>query len=350
MASQSTAPAELALPAIEAGPRLERAPKRAPAGAGRDRLIARGVGAVAASIVLIMAGILGLLAWGGHSAFDKAGLAFVWTEHWNPVTDNYGAWAAVVGTIASSFIAVVIAAPVAFFIAVFLTEMAPRRLRTPVGVAVELLAAVPSIVFGMWGAFTLAPFMADPVEPWLSEHLGGTQYESTIWPGFAHAVNWVSALFFGAPLGLGLLTAGLVLSIMILPFIAASMRDILLQASPMTKESAYALGATRWEVISKVVAPAVRSSLIGAIMLGLGRALGETMAVAFVIGNSNQVPTDLFAPAATIASLIANEFPEAGQGTPRLAALLALGLILFFIAFTAIAGGRLLIGTKQARG
>ena len=336
MASQSTAPAELALPAIQAGPRLERGPRRAPAGAGRDRLIARAVTAVAGSIVLIMAGILALLAWGGQGAFEKEGLAFVWNRHWNPVTDNYGALAAIAGTLASSFIAVVIAAPVAFFVAVFLTEMAPRRIRTPVGIAVELLAAIPSIVFGMWGVFTLAPLMADTIQPWLSEHLGSE--------------HGLGSLFFGAPLGLGLLTAGLVLSIMILPFIAASMRDILLQASPMTKESAYALGATRWEVISKVVAPAVRSSLIGAVMLGLGRALGETMAVAFVIGNSNEVPTDLFAPAATISSLIANEFPEAGQGTPRLAALLALGLILFFIAFTVIAGGRLLIGTKQARG
>jgi phosphate transport system permease protein len=329
--------AELSLADITAGPHPAVTPRvrPEPRGAGADQIIALIVRSCAGLVVLIMGGMLVMLLVGGKPAFDKFGIPFIWTERWNPVTENYGALAAVVGTIASSTIAVAIAAPLALFVAIFLTEMAPRQIRTPIGVAVELLAAVPSIVYGMWGAFTLSPFMASTVQPWLTEKLGDLPV--------------IGKWFFGAPVGYGLLTAGLVLAIMILPFIAASMRDVLLQASPMTKESAYALGATRWDVISKVVVPASRQSLIGAVMLGLGRALGETMAVAFVIGNSNQVPNNIFAPAATIASLIANEFPEAGQGTLKLSALLALGFILFIIAFTVVAGGRLLIGAQKSR-
>ncbi len=320
---------------VVGAPRPELPSRVVGQGIGRDRLVAVIVRSCAGLVVLILGGMLLLLVVGGADAFRAFGAAFIWTEHWNPVTENYGALAAIVGTIASSTIAVVVAAPLALLIAIFLTEMAPAQLRTPVGVAIELLAAVPSIVYGMWGAFTLSPVMASTVQPWLTDKLGGLPV--------------IGKWFFGAPLGYGLFTAGLVLAIMILPFIAASMRDVLLQASPMTKESAYALGATRWDVISKVVVPATRQSLIGAVMLGLGRALGETMAVAFVIGNSNQVPTNIFAPAATIASLIANEFPEAGQGSLKLSALLALGFLLFVIAFTVVAGGRLLIGKQAVR-
>ena len=277
--------------------------------------------------------ILIILFEGGAQAFRTYGIQFLWSTDWNPVTDKFGALPAIVGTIATSAIAIVLAWPVGFGVAFFLTELAPRSLRAPIGVAIELLAAVPSIVYGMWGFFVLAPFMASSVEPWMTEHFS--------------ELPMIGILFQAPPLGVGLLTGGLVLAIMILPFIAASTRDVLQTAPQLLKDGGYAMGATRWEVLTAVVIPAVRASMFGAVFLGLGRALGETMAITFVIGNANRLPDSLFAPAASIASVVANEFPEAEMGSMRLSSLLALGFILFVVSFGVLALARLLLRQER---
>jgi phosphate transport system permease protein len=242
----------------------------------------------------------------------------------------------IVGTLASSAIALVIAWPVGFGIAYFLTETCPSFLRGPLGVAVELLAAIPSIVYGMWGFFVLAPVMSTTIQPFLTEKL-------SFIPPIGYDFFW----FQGAATGVGLLTAGMVLAIMILPFIAASTRDVLLTTPLILKEGGYAMGATRWEVLTQIVVPAVRGSLFGAVFLGLGRALGETMAVTFVIGNANRLPDSLYAPAVSIASIVANEFPDADQGSLKLAALFALGFLLFVVSFFVLALARLLLRQER---
>ncbi len=290
----------------------------------------------AAGIVLVTLGaILIILFLAGQVAFQRFGIGFIWSDAWDPVRQIFGALPAVAGTLASSAIALVIAWPLGFGIAYFLTEACPRPLRAPLGIAIELLAAIPSIVYGMWGFFVLAPLLSTTVQPWLTE-----------------AFAWLPPIgdfywFSGAPLGVGLFTAGVVLAIMILPFIAAATRDVLLTTPTLLKDGGYAMGATRWEVLTGIVIPAVRGSLFGAVFLGLGRALGETMAVTFVIGNANRVPMTFFDPAASIASIVANEFPDADQGSLKLASLFALGFILFVVSFFVLALARLLL--RQGR-
>jgi phosphate transport system permease protein len=228
----------------------------------------------------------------------------------------------------------IIAVPVSFGIALFITELAPNWLKRPVGAAIELLAAIPSIIYGMWGLFVFAPLFADHVQPWVTDHLGG-------WP-------LIGALFQGPPMGIGMFTAGLILAIMVIPFIAAVMRDVFEVVPTVLKESAYGLGATTWEVVWHVVLPYTKSGVVGGIMLGLGRALGETMAVTFVIGNAHRISASLFMPGNTISSALANEFTEA-TGEMYTSSLIALGLILFFITFTVLALAKLLLLRLSAR-
>jgi phosphate transport system permease protein len=296
---------------------------------------------VSALVILVTLGaILLILFLSGQHAFERFGVQFLWLDQWDPVRDLYGAAAPVVGTLASSALALAIAWPLGFGIAYFLTETCPRWARAPLGIAVELLAAIPSIVYGMWGFFVLAPVMSTTIEPWLSSTFGWLP----VLPSEDNPLWW---WFQGAPVGVGLLTAGVVLAIMILPFIAATSRDVLRTTPALLKEGGYAMGSTRWEVVTGVVIPAVRGSLFGAVFLGLGRALGETMAVTFVIGNANRMPDSFFAPTASIASIIANTFPEADVGSMKLAALFALGFILFVVSFIVLAFARLLL--RQGR-
>lgn len=283
-------------------------------------------------VIATLAAILVIMYLGGRQAFETFGLGFVSSAEWNPVTQVYGALPAITGTLITSVIALAIAWPIGFGIAFFLTETCPLSLRAPLGVAIELLAAVPSIVYGMWGFFVLAPFLAENVQPWLTEVFAWV-------PPLGDGFYWFSA----PPLGVGLMTASLVLAIMILPFIASTTRDVLLSTPQLLKDGAYAMGATRWESLTSVVVPAVRSSLFGAVFLGLGRALGETMAVIFVIGNANRLPDSMYAPASTIASVVANNFAEAEPGTIEWAVLLGLGFILFVVSFGVLILARLLL-------
>jgi phosphate transport system permease protein len=287
----------------------------------------------AAVLVLILLGaIIVELFLGGLPAFRAFGAAFLTSTEWDPAQDVYGAGVSVYGTIVTAVLALLLAVPVAFGIAFFLTELAPEWLRGPVGTAIELLAAVPSIIFGMWGFFVVVPIMASTVQPAIIDSVGE-------WP-------LIGDFFQGPPFGTGLFTAALILAIMVLPFIAATMRDVFLQVPAVFKESAYGLGATRWEVMRGVVLPYTRISVVGGIMLGLGRALGETMAVTFVIGNANRIATSIFGPGNTIASLIALEFGEAETGGLKLSSLLALGFILFVISFFVLALSRWLLHSR----
>jgi phosphate transport system permease protein len=289
---------------------------------------------IAALIVLVTLGaILVNLLTGGLQAFQVFGTQFIWSTEWDPPRGLYGALPAITGTVISSMIAIVLAWPIGFGIAFFLTETCPLPLRAPLGIAVELLAAVPSIVYGMWGFFVLAPFMAETLQPWMTERFS--------------ELPFIGVLFQAPPIGVGLLTAGLVLAIMILPFIAASTRDVLLTTPLILKEGGYAMGATRWEVLIDIVLPAARASLFGAVFLGLGRALGETMAVTFVIGNANRMPDSLYAPASSIASVVANNFPEAEVGSLQLSVLLALGFLLFVVSFIVLALARILLRQER---
>jgi phosphate transport system permease protein len=284
---------------------------------------------VAALVVLILLGgvVLALLK-GSWPAFAHFKLRFLTQAVWNPVTDKFGALAPMYGTLVTSLIAMLIAVPVSFGVAIFLTELAPAWLKRPVGVAIELLAAVPSIIFGIWGLFVLAPLLQQHVQPWLIEHLG--------------PLPVVGSLFHGPPFGIGILTAGMVLAIMVLPFISAVMRDVFETVPDVLKESAYGLGATTWEVIWNVVIPYSRSGIVGGVMLGLGRALGETMAVTFVVGNAHRISASLLAPGTTISASIANEFTEA-VGDLYTSSLIALGVLLFVITFAVIACARLML-------
>jgi len=284
--------------------------------------------------VLVLLGlIIAELFSGGLPALQHFGLEFIWTASWNPVTENYGALVMIYGTLFSAVIAVVVALPLSFGIAFFLTEIAPQPLKRPIGVAVQLLAAVPSIIYGMWGFFVIVPLMAAYVQPPLIDTLG--------------QLPILGLLFQGPPLGSGMLTAGLILAVMILPFITAMFVETLESVPPMLKESAYGVGATTYEVYKNVSVPYGKTAMVGAIMLGLGRALGETMAVTFVIGNANRLSASLFAPGATIASTIANEFPEAPIGSLKLTSLLQLGFILFVISFIVLALSRALVRSRM---
>jgi len=279
-------------------------------------------------VLALLAGVLIALLHGGWPALKVFKFGFLTREIWNPVTDQYGALAPLYGTVITSLIAMLIAVPLAFGIAVFLTETCPMWLRSPIGTSIELLAAVPSIVFGIWGLFVLAPMLQHSVQPWLIEHLGSI-------PG-------IGTLFRGPPFGIGLLTAGFVLAVMVLPFITSVMREVFLATPTSLKEAAYGLGATRWEVVWNVVLPNSRAGVIGGIMLGLGRALGETMAVTFVVGNAHRISGSLLAPGTTISASIANEFTEA-VGDLYTSSLIALGLLLFVLTFIIIAAARLLL-------
>jgi phosphate transport system permease protein len=289
----------------------------------------------AAVLVLLILGGVGVsLLHGAWPAVSHFGFAFVTREIWNPVTDEYGALAPIYGTVVTSLIAMLLAVPTGFGIALFLTELCPPLLKRPIGVAVELLAAVPSIIFGIWGLFVLAPVLQHHVQPFLIGSLGQ-------WPLIGH-------LFKGPPFGIGILTASIVLAIMVLPFIAATMRDVFDTVPPMLKESGYGLGATTWEVIWNVVVPHSRVGIVGGVMLGLGRALGETMAVTFVIGNAHRISSSLLAPGTTISSAIANEFTEA-VGDLYTSSLIALGLLLFLITFAVIAAAQAMLRRLERR-
>ena len=278
-------------------------------------------------LISLAAAALSML-WGGREAFQTFGWGFFTSSEWDPVQRQFGAFVPIVGTLVSAAIAMLIAVPISFGIAVYLTEVAPAWLRTPVGTAIELLAGIPSIIYGMWGLYVLAPFFAEHFYPWLDETIGP-------WP-------FIGALFRGPPLGLGMGTAGLVLAIMVIPFISSVMREVFLTVPAPLKESAYALGSTTFEVVWDVVLPYTRSATIGGIFLGLGRALGETMAVTFVLGNAHQLSVSLLEPGNSIAATIANEFSEADSQI-YLSSLIALGFVLFIVTFIVLSVARLML-------
>lgn len=288
----------------------------------------------AGAVLAILGGIVVALVQGAWPAFSRFGFDFLITESWNPVTEKFGAIAPIYGTVVTSFIAMVVAVPVGLFIALFLTELCPRWLRRPIGIAIELLAGIPSIIYGIWGLFVFAPFLQQYVQPVIIDLFGG--------------VPLLSTLFAGPPYGIGLLTAGLILAIMILPFITSISRDVFDAVPSVLKEAAYGIGCTTWEVMWHVVLPYARVGVIGGVMLGLGRALGETMAVTFVIGNAHRIAGSIFAPGTTISATIANEFTEA-VGDLYTSALIALGLILFVITFVVLALARYLLMRLNAR-
>jgi phosphate transport system permease protein len=276
----------------------------------------------------ILAAILVSLVLGSTLTLEKYGLSFIWRREWDPVRESFGALVPIYGTLVTSLIAMAIGIPVSFGIALFLTELSPGWLRRPLGTAIELLAAIPSIIYGMWGLFVLSPLVQSHVQPFLIDLFGD--------------IPILNKLFEGPPLGIGMMTAGLILSIMVIPFITAVMRDVFELVPPMLKESAYGLGATTWEVVFRVVLPYTKVGVVGGIMLGLGRALGETMAVTFVIGNAHELSASLMAPGNSIASALANEFTEA-VGDTYLSALFELGLILFVITTIVLALSKLML-------
>jgi phosphate transport system permease protein len=296
--------------------------------AAADRLFTI-ITAVSAWLVLLLLGATALsMAWGGRLAFERFGLGFITSTEWDAVGGRFGALVPIYGTVVTSIIALIIAVPVSLGIALFLTDIAPRWIRGPIGVAVELLAAIPSIIYGMWGLFVFAPFMALHVDPVLNDKLG--------------PLPLIGPIFTGPPIGIGMLTAGIVLGIMVIPFIAAVARDVFNAVPPPLKESAVALGSTRWEVLSRVTLPYARSAIIGAVFLGLGRALGETMAVTFVLGNAHDLSISLLMPSNSIAAAIANEFTEADTELYR-SALIALAFLLFVVTFIVLTIAKLLL-------
>jgi phosphate transport system permease protein len=290
--------------------------------------------AFAFGVLALLLTILVALVMGARPALSTFGIAFLWDQSWNPVKHLFGALPAVYGTLVTSAIAMLIAVPVGLGIAVFLTELCPPALRRPVGVLVELLAAIPSIIYGIWGLFVLAPLLQSTVDPVLITSLG--------------ALPGIGALFEGPPLGLGVLTAGFILAVMVLPFIAAVSRDVFLTVPAVLRESAYGVGATTAEVVRAIVLPYTRVGVVGGVMLGLGRALGETMAVTFVIGNSHRIKASLLAPGTTISATLANEFTEAVDDLYT-ASLIELGLILFVITFIVLAAAKLMLMRLEER-
>jgi len=284
--------------------------------------------AAAIAVLLLLSGVIISLVDGSIPALRAFGFGFLVSERWNPVTEIFGALPAIYGTVITSFIAMLIAVPVGVMIAFFLTELCPQWLRRPIGIAIELLAGIPSIIYGIWGLFVFAPFLQETLQPFLINTLGNI-------PGIGPA-------FGGPPYGIGMLTAGLILAIMVLPFVTSISRDVFEAVPAVLKEAAYGLGCTTWEVVRNVVLPYARVGVIGGIMLSLGRALGETMAVTFVIGNAHHISPSLLAPGTTISATIANEFTEA-VGDLYTSSLIALGLILFVITFIVLAAARYLL-------
>jgi phosphate transport system permease protein len=285
-------------------------------------------------VLAALIGILISLTIEAMPVIKQFGPAFLWTNIWSVPNEQFGALSAIYGTVVTSIIALIIGVPVSFGIALFLTETCPVWLRRPLGTAIELLAGVPSIIYGIWGLFVFAPLFAEHVQPYLQASLGD--------------VPVIGSWFAGPPIGVGILTAGIVLSLMVIPFVASVMRDVFETVPPQLKESAYGVGCTTWEVVTHIVLPYTRVGVIGGIMLGLGRALGETMAVTFVIGNANRIVGSLFAPGTSIASTLANEFGEADPGL-HISALFALGLVLFIITFVVLAISRWLIRRGVAK-
>jgi phosphate transport system permease protein len=282
----------------------------------------------AAAVLVLLGGVIVVLIIGAMPALKTFGFDFLVSESWNPVTEKFGALAPVYGTVVVAMIAMVVAVPIGIGIAVFLSELCPQSLRAPIGIAIELLAGIPSIIYGIWGLFVFAPFLQATLQPALINTFAD--------------VPWLSSLFGGPPYGIGVMTAGLVLAIMVLPFIASVSRDVFASTPTVLKEAAYGVGATTWEVVRNVILPYARVGVIGAILLGLGRALGETMAVTFVIGNAHRISASILAPGTTISATIANEFTEA-VGDIYTSALFALGLILFVITFIVLAIARFML-------
>jgi phosphate transport system permease protein len=282
----------------------------------------------ALTVLLLLSGVIISLVVGSIPAFSTFGLDFFTTQSWNPVTEKFGAIAPIYGTLVTALIAMLIGVPVSLGIAIFLTELCPHSLRRPIGTAIELLAGIPSIIYGIWGLFVFAPFLQHTLQPFLIDVFGNV-------PG-------LNMVFGGPPYGIGVFTAGLILAIMVLPFITAITRDVFLTVPSVVKEAAFGLGCTTWEVIRKIVIPYTRAGIIGGVMLGLGRALGETMAITFVIGNAHRISASILAPGTTISATIANEFNEA-TGSLYTSSLISLGLILFVITFIVLAISRLML-------
>jgi phosphate transport system permease protein len=290
--------------------------------------------ASAALILIIFIGVIGSLVIGAIPAFRAFGFGFLTSQDWNPTDNKFGALPSIYGTLVTSVLAMLVAVPVGIGVAIFLTELCPRMLRRPIGIAIELLAGIPSIIYGIWGLFVFAPWFQTNIQTPIVNSVGN--------------IPLIGTLFGGAPYGIGIATAGLILSIMILPFISAVTRDVFETVPAMLKEATYGLGCTTWEVMWRVVLPFARSGVVGGAMLALGRALGETMAVTFVIGNAHSIDPSLFAPGTTISATIANEFTEA-TGTLYTSSLISLGLILFFITFIVLACAQLMLRTLERR-
>jgi phosphate transport system permease protein len=314
-------------------PSKTRAQTMRRAGRGDERFRILTLGS-ALAVVAIFLGVFIALLRGAWPAIKAFGLPFLWTQKWNPVTEHFGAAASIYGTLLTSALAMVIAVPVGIGIAIFLTELCPRQLKRPVGIAIELLAGIPSIIYGIWGLFVLAPALQSGIQPWLIK-----LFEN---------VPVLQDFFAGPPYGIGIFTAALILSIMVLPFISAVTRDVFETVPAILKEAAYGLGCTTWEVMWRVVLPYARTGVVGGAMLALGRALGETMAVTFVIGNAHRIMPSLFAPGTTISATIANEFTEA-EGGLYLSSLIELGLILFFVTFLVLASAQWMLRRLEAR-
>lgn len=292
-------------------------------------ILFRGITRLSAfAVLLLLAAIIGSLIIGSQPSIQKFGLDFLFNAQWNPVTEEFGALVPIIGTLTTAGIAMLIGIPVSFGIALFLTELSPRWMRRPLGIAIELLAGIPSIIYGMWGLFVVAPLFASYIEPWINHNIG--------------TLPVLGPFFHGPPMGIGVLTAGIILAVMVIPFIASVMRDVFEVVPTLLKESAYGVGATTWEVMWSVVLPYTKIGVVGGIMLGLGRALGETMAVTFVIGNAHQLNKSLLMPGNSISSALANEFNEA-VGDLYTSSLIELGLILFFITFVVLALARYLL-------
>ena len=285
-------------------------------------------------VFCILFGIFIVLFAASLPALTHFGPSFFTSAEWNPVTEEFGALVPIYGTLATAAIAMIIGIPVSFGIALFITELTPRVLKRPLGIAIELLAGIPSIIYGMWGLFVFAPFFADHIQPWINDHMG--------------TLPVIGMFFEGPPLGIGVLTAGIILAIMVIPFTTAVMRDVFEVVPSMLKESAYAMGATTWEVVWKIVLPYTKVGVVGGIMLGLGRALGETMAITFVIGNAHELSTSLMMPGNTISSALANEFTEA-VGDLDTSSLITLGLTLFFITLIVLALAKLMLMKLSSR-
>ena len=316
---------------------MSRVPERTLAvrkGGARDTRFRLLTLAAALLVLAIFAGVMASLLIGAYPAMRQFGWGFVTNEAWNPVTEKFGALASIYGTLVTSVLAMFVAVPVGIGIAIFLTEICPRPLRRPIGIAIELLAGIPSIIYGIWGLFIFAPWFQEHVQTWMIELFADIPY--------------LRDLFAGPPYGIGIFTAALILSIMVLPFISAVTRDVFETVPSVLKEAAYGLGCTTWEVMWRVVLPFARSGVVGGSMLALGGALGETMAVTFVIGNAHHIKSSVFAPGTTISATIANEFTEA-VGDLYFSSLIELGLILFFITFIVLASAQLMLRALEAR-